>query len=241
MRRFSRIDRRFTVPSGSHSILMPPTLGSPLWGYRGDKFVPGTTATWTDQSGGAAGNASSQSVVISTHPTLNASDAAFNNRPTLGFAAANAQSLLTGTFTAAQPWSIFAVLKQITTGTLRVVAGCTGNTIELYGDASGLWSMFGGTVVASANNSAGPLVLCATFNGAGSALYINNSATNLISGNPGSTGLSAGAVTIGAAAAVNNFFNGTMADNWAYGIVPTLAQRQAWFAYAATRYAQAWS
>lgn len=220
---------------------LPPALSSPLWGYRADQYTPGATATWTDRSGSAFGNATN-SAAVGTHPTLNAIGTLGNSRPSLGFAAASSQILTIASVTSTQPFCVFTVLKLIVNGANQVIANSSTNGLDIFfNGATSLWTLFSGSSAASSSGALGPMVMCAIFNGASSALYINDSSTNLLASSPGIGGMSANSVAIGASTTLASFFNGEMGDTWGYSISPALVQRQSWFAYAATRYAQTWS
>ena len=96
----------------------------------------------------------------------------------------------------------------------------------------------GSAVVAGSLVTVGAHLLCAVFNGASSALYVDNSAVNVLAAtSPGAAAMNPLIVGSSSAIAATSSF----AEDVVYQGSDTLAQRQQTFAYLASRYGQSWA
>lgn len=190
-------------------------------------------SVWADQSGN--GNNVTQGTG-SKQPTLNATDAAYNNKSTLSFASASAQCLQ-GTFgvAVAQPYTLFVVANNGRAGVQSYFDGSTaGGRCETYNDAT-TDKIYGGTAFLSvADNSTSPRVMTYEMNGASSKIYVSSN-TAAGTGDPGSNTL-AGA-TIGAAFdQASDALNGKVAEVLLYTSVLSAANQATVRAYLGGRY-----
>ncbi len=200
-----------------------------LWA-RGDSLTQsaGVVTGWVDkyalQATATAGNS----------PTYTAAAAAFNNRAVIHYHGAGSFLRFTG-FAISQPNTIYVVADFSVVGFL--FDGHTSSQIASGGNGTN-WSMTAGTALASSISANGPHVFCCVFNGATSALYIDNSQVAAASGPAGANALSDVFIGLGAggqdATAV-----GDIAEWTALPGADASGQRAQYYNYAATYYALA--
>lgn len=200
-------------------------------------------SNWVDQSG--SGDAANKALVQATataQPTLNASDAGYNFKPTFSCVATSSQALSSGSWatTLLQPYSVWAVGNFDGTATAQGYCGSIGGGVGLYINSGGtnLAITAGATLQSGVANAATPAVAGGVFNGANSSVYLAAN-TAKATGNAGTNGwfnMSAGR---GATAV---FLNGKFAEfvvfgaalsNVASSAAPSVAQLNA---YLGTRY-----
>lgn len=238
-RRGARIRRSCPQGTGGQQFLPSSVAGLVLW-LRADRGI--TTATgvsqWNDYS--SSGLVFTQATG-SKQPTLNSADASYGGQPTLSFASANAQVLIsTGNLTLNQPCTMLIVGNM--SGASVSQAYIDFNTTELivYNAGSGTSEfLFAGTtsIGGSIGNNVNPQVIAAIANGASTAVYGNNSKTPLQSGTAGANNGS-GTISIGAQKPGNvTFLNGKMAEVLLYNRALSQAELTALFTqYAGRRY-----
>ena len=174
----------------------------------------------------------------SAQPTLNATDAAFNNQPTISFSAVGLQ-YLSAPFALSQPYTVIVVAKTSVVASTGIVGGSTGGgTIYIY-NASSQLAYNGGTSVGTSSTITSPGVVAAIFNGNGnnSHMYVNNSQTAVSNANGGTTSLS-GNFRIGwddSAIGVATL-TGTIAEVMVFNYAMDSAHLQPVFAYLGQRY-----
>jgi hypothetical protein len=127
-------------------------------------------SSWDDQSvGGSCANPWTQTAAGS-RPVVIAADTAFGGRPVLNFAN-SAWMTLAGAF--AQPYSWFIVF-QAPSDTDRTVIGAlvdqTGDIAMYLGNPT----IYAGTFCSFAGSYAAPVVMCATFDGANSGIWLSS-------------------------------------------------------------------
>lgn len=193
----ARLSRRL-VGGSSKPFLNPTSLSGLAAWYRADLGVTVATgvSAWADQSGNGDANRNIAQATAGKQPTLTASDAAYNNKPTLSFLRASAQGLTAGglwSIALAQPYTLFACGN--TDGVAPQQDFCdgfaSGNRCE-FGGVGAFESVFAGasTVTAAAAMSAKG-VFAALVNGATSNLYAS-AVTPIATGlNPGSVSVTA--------------------------------------------------
>lgn len=221
-----------TYSGGSQQI---PAVWSPLklptirYWWRADLGV--TTATgvssWVSQVGGV----SAAQATGSKQPTVNAADAAYGGQSTLSFALASSQELrFTASPTTPQPVTVYLVGQSGASGAQYFF----GNGTSINMGYAGHYFVDAGTTLFGTNNSASPQAFCGVFNGASSALYVNNSQTANASGQSGATNLTG---TTGIGSAVGGvFLNGKIAEIIIDAASDSAATRATVFAYFAARY-----
>lgn len=236
-RGFPRRDPRQNRRIASGSSFRPTQLpGLKLW-LRSDLGITiGTgVSAWADQSGNA--NNATQGTG-SAQPTYNASDANYNGRPTLSFAAASSQMMSLVALFPAQPFTAYVVGESATTAGNKEFFGDSTNNVTLFVSSS-VWSIFAGSVVASANGTSTKQAFSGVFNGASSALYINSSASAAASGNAGASN-PAGTEQIGSSGGAN-FLNGKIAEVIIYNTAHSTTQVSQILRYLGGLYGGAWS
>lgn len=226
---------------GQASFVPTNLPGCVLW-LRADLGISiGTgVSAWADQSGTGDPNKNVSQATGAKQPVYISSTAGFNNRPTLQFTAANTSTLRSGVWSVApsQPITWIVAASQSSALAQYMVDGLSNNVMgivwrpdltEFELDAGA------GLMTGASTYQAGPLVYGAVFNGASSAIYINNSQTAAATGSAGtgpSTGMNIGAAGGGAA----NPFSGNIAEIVAYTGTLTPAQSLAVFSYMGSRY-----
>lgn len=228
------IDDLILFSGGSSGGFSPSTRGGQLsiWLQGSTITHSGSTiTTWPDSSGNWTA-----ATPVGTAPAFTASNASFNNKPTATYVAASNQQLRVASFAVSQPNTIY-VVGQDTAPTANMIDGVTTRQIIGY---NGNWNYFAGSVVTSGDLSTAPHAIAAVFNGASSGLYVDSSSVAVASGNPGTNALNGG-LEIGSSAGPSAAITGDIAEIVITNVADTLAQRQAMFAYFASKYAGAWS
>lgn len=230
---------RVADPTG---FLPTQISGLQLWlrADRGVTLVSGAVSQWNDYSGTGDSNKNVTQSTSTKRPTPNTADANFNNQATLTFDGTD-DYLVSGTWSSAlsQPATWFAAYRAGSVATGRsafdgIASGnrhFTGNT-----GTDGFVNMYAGTtVLAGAVNKASTKVYtCSVFNGASSALYVNDFSSSVASGNAGSHSLTG--VTIGANFLTTGPIAGEIAEIIAYSGALNAAQRAQVQDYLTRRY-----
>lgn len=230
-----RNERRFDVSSS----FTPKSLAGLIAWYRADLGVTVATgvSAWADQSGSGDANRNAIQNTAANQPTLTASDALYNNRPTINNTSGT-QYLATPTWgtTYAQPTTILVC------GTLvnRLVDGSTVANRQAILASVG-WAFYAGTATVASATALGKGVAAGIFNGASSSLYVNSSAAAAASGNPGASALNILGI-LNTADGVSGSVGEKVAEIACYSRALSTSEISAWFRYANARYAGAgWS
>lgn len=193
--------------------------------------------TWVDQSGSGDANKNCRQTTDAKRPTLNASDAAYNNRATLSFLGSSAQCVQSGSWAASlpQPYTLFIV------GNIpnRVLAGAffdgstVGGRAEAYNDIVS-HKIYAGAFLSTPDVVTTPQILGYELNGASSKIYIS-STTAAVTGNAGADGLAG--TTVGAAFdRASDPLTGKIAAVLIYGSILSLPNRTLVMAYLSDRF-----
>jgi len=223
--------------------LFTPAFISGLAGWwRADRGVTIATGVsqWNDQSGIGDTNRNLVQAVGAKQPTVNATDAAYNNQTTLSFASASSQQLdSAGNWSAAlsQPYSIFLVGQDGGAG-FQGWASNTASSVSIsYGNGSANMVMYAGSFLASNQGaSSSPKMVGAIFDGATSKIY-ENARTPRNTGAAGATALAQ--LTLGANPGGGIFLNGKIAEAVVYSKVLSAAEIDQLCTYFTGRYALA--
>ncbi len=189
-----------------------------------------------DQSGTGDVNKNVLQATASAQPTLVLADSTANGQPTIlfGCAIASLQALVSGTWASAlaQPSTWIVVAK----GANFYVDGiASGNRQALYSTSStNLTAYAGSGLSGTAANTANWHVYAATFNGASSNIYQDNSQTALASGACGAASLTG--VTIGNAFNVSDSLQGSLGTIEACSGVLSAANLQSEFERLGAKY-----
>jgi hypothetical protein len=242
-RRSSGQQQRGRNPFGSTGISSPTGIAGLVAWYRADLGVTiGTgVSQWNDQSGLGDANRNLTQGTGSAQPTLNASDAAYNNQATLSFLGASAQRLISGTFAASDPAPTTWYFAGNTTAIAAIQLlldfspGLDGPQIGVQADGKSPRMYDGAGPVLVTGDISVKVACCVVLNGASSAMYISASTTAAGSGNAGS--VTQTALTIGSGAVGSSPLTGKVAELFGYSGAHTQAQRALALAYMGTRYA----
>ena len=197
----------------------------------------GFVSAWADQSG--HGNDVAQAG--SNKPTLNTSDALYNNQATISFSNALSQYLKSTAYVLAQPLTIIVVGEN--DGTSVNLAGfvdSTGGALALYSTlTNGYAGMSSSAAVNSTTAVTSKSVIAAVYSGASSKLYVNSSASAVASGSAGTNGIST--YTVGGAGVNANPLTGKIAELRVFKGAMSSAAIGAVFSELSTRYSGSWS
>ena len=238
-----RAGRRPGRGASSGLVWTPKAItGLQLW-LRADLGVTiGTgVSAWADQSGTGDANKNVTQATGSKQPTLNASDANYNNKPTLSFSSAASQCLVSGLWASplSQPWTVVAVGQDDGTVSAQVyvesgsdLAG--SNRVLVYQNATNYELNAGAALVANARDAT-PHGLVGVVNGVSSRIY-NSARTAVATGDAGARA-PLGATFIGETFADTAFLNGKIAEVIVWSGALSDAQLAPVWNYIASRYA----
>jgi len=218
---------------------LPPQVGNLVSWLRADMGITlngSNVSAWADQSGN--GNHVTQATAVK-QPTYVASDASYNGLPTVSFG--GAQSMNTAALLPSSP-----IAQPIT----MILAGQTHQSPggSFLCEFSGTRFLFyyttigpdlrvfanGSELLDNVNVADQKHVYAAQFNGAASALYIDNSQTAAASGTVGAGSLTD--LAVGSESGTANFLTGKIAEVIVYNSVISPIQRSTLFAYLGSRY-----
>jgi hypothetical protein len=220
-----------TVSSPGGGPFSPLSLSPKFW-IRSDQ-IAADRSSWTDLSGNG------RHVVQATgglRPTLNATDASFNGRPSVAFDGTQYMASAAWSVALAQPstWYVVA-LDDLASGDLLIVDGLGAGHRQVIESFNGVPNFYSGTAgVAGTGVFTAALAVGVTFNGASTAAW-SNSVTTTSPGNPGAEDLEG--VTIGARFNGAFGFVGRLAEVIAFSGAHNLANRTSVMSYLASRYA----
>ena len=189
------------------------------------------TSQWNDISGN--GNNVVQATAA-LQPAYNATDAAYNNQPTLSFSAVANTVISGGSITHAQPYTIIFVGEADLSGGSIVESGTSYSGLYTFGPGAGYICFYAGTGQQSNTGITSKSVVAAVFNGASSSIYVKNSQTAILTGNPGTGGLS-GVINLGNSG-LSGPLLGRIAEVIIYPTVLSPIQLKAVFGYLGARY-----
>lgn len=216
--------------------------GLQLW-LRADLGVTIATgvSAWADQSGTGDANKNVTQATGSKQPTLNASDASYNNKATLSFSSAASQCLVSGLWSSplSQPWTVVVVGQDDGTAASQVyvesgsdLAG--SNRVLVYQNGTNYELNAGVALVADARD-ANPHGLIGVVNGASSRIY-HSARTAVATGDAGAR-TPLGATFIGETFVGTAFLNGKIAEVIVWSGALTDAQLVPVWNYISSRYA----
>lgn len=246
---------RFPIPRGFQGHHYDPIIFSGAFSptdlpnlfawYRADLGVTDSSGitNWNDQSGTGV----SQKNLTATgtaKPTLNATDAAYNNKPTVSFNGTT-NWMFGGSLGSplAQPCTIYAV-GQIAAASFGYMVGgqvTPAARVSVVQDTGNVWSLFGGGAVFAdaVVTTVNPNVICGVYNnGSASQIYVNDYAAASGTATLGTNSLSL--ITLGGldnSGALTAPMNGKIAEVIMYSGAHSSAQRQSVMAYLKSRYA----
>jgi hypothetical protein len=192
-----------------------------------------TVSALADQSTSGANYAQATGA---RQPTYNAIDAAYGNQPTLGFATASQQWMSTGTFTTiSQPFTIYIVGQASNSSAFQEFLSMTNDGVQFRQNSSNHPEMFAGGSLLAGGSCSSPCLLIGVFNGASSALYINDSQNAVASGvNVGSGAVNR--IFMGEHSSGAFWLNGKIAEDFISGSADSGPTRALFAAYVKTRY-----
>ncbi len=200
----------------------------------------GDVSAWADQSGTGDANKNATQGTAALQPLYVASSADFNNRPTVRFAAASGDYLITGTWAAAlsQPDTWYLAYKAGSfAGTRAVLDGiAAGNRRAIQNQAADGFPLIfaGASLIGSTNKAEAKTYLCGVFNGASSSLYLDDFTTAAATGNVGAHTLTG--LTLGNNVVVGAALDGDVAEVIGYSGAHDAATRAQVLSYLRSRY-----
>lgn len=224
---------------------VPPSAPTANMVYRvradlGITLNGGDVSAWADQSGTGDANKNATQSTAGLQPLFVASNADFNNQPSVRFTAASGDYMITGTWAAAlaQPATWYLVYKGGTTaGHRAVIDGIAAGNRHTVQNLTGTGVPFlfaGASVDAATNKASARTYLAAVVNGASSAIYVDNFTTAEGSGNAGAHSLTG--LTIGSNYLFGNGLDGDVAELLAYSVAHDATARAEVLAYLQGRY-----
>lgn len=170
-------------------------------------------------------------------PIYLGSDSNYNNYPSLNFVGANSQVLI-GTIgaTIAQPMSEVIFGNMASNGSQQGFFADAGGQTGIFKRTTNFYNLFGGTFVATTNNSTTPNAFGGIFNGASSVLYIGSTGTNLAVGNAGAAGINNTTVGVGGSGVPTNYITGAIAEIMVFNSALAISNFSKMFNYGAARY-----
>ncbi len=228
-----------TTGVGGSTFTPPSLLGLVAW-YRADKGITIATGvhTWADQSGTGDSNKNLIQATGSAQPTLNATDAAFNNQATLSFVSASSQYLQSATWASSlsQPATIFVVGSDDGSASIEVYVDGTGATqrMVIEKDNATQYQWYAGTAQNKTLTTGAKAVLAGMFNNTTSFAYYS-AKTPVLSNSTFGTEPIIG-LTVGAAYNGSNPLNGKIAEVIIYNSNLSATNINQVLAYVGTRY-----
>ncbi len=218
--------------AAAHAFVPTDLAAMAAW-YRADVGVTqsgGLVSLWADQSG----NGRDLTAAGGARPGYAASG--IGGLPSLSFDGLAQYIAIGGFGTVAIPFTVYAVAVSTAQDAVRVIFdGAVGSTHRpiLYHDATSL-DLYNGSNISVAGSATSARAWCGVFNGASSALYVDNSQTAIVSGNAGSDGLDS--IEIGGSVGMSNLWKGQIAEVILYVAAHNAATRLQVIAYLGTRY-----
>lgn len=196
--------------------------------YRADLGV--TLATGVSQWNDQIGSAHLVQATGADQPTYNASDASYNNRPTIQ-STATTQNLVAAGVTTTQPFTLWIVGQS--NSSAQVLLSFAAGAPYIV-NSSGNGAMFAGSVLNSSISITSKRAILATFNGASSFIGVDNWLTG---GTSGAAGASNG-TDLGAFSQTDGLFGsrGKLAEIIVQTGTPTASEKTAMAAYFLARY-----
>ena len=149
----------------------------------------------------------------SKQPIYLAADSHYNNQPSLSFATASSQNLVSAVAeNIAQPLTIYVVGRATSTaGNYAFIDSASGGIVTGYAaSVTSNTSYYAGTIVGSSTAVSSVSAMCFMYNGASSAMYVNTSVTAKANGNPGANAM--GQFAVGGAGRGASFLQGDMSE-----------------------------
>ena len=229
-----------SAATGSSHTFSPLDLKPAAW-YRSDLLITlnsTTVSAWGDSSGSGDTHKNLTEGTALLQPVYTASDANFNNNPSLVFASGAGLVSTSWTSALTQPWSSFAVARCTATGSY-LLDTVTGSEVAQIGNStgfqffagSGSGTNTGGTVV----NKTGSYICLYDSAGGGNNQYVSsNTVATQASHAAGTAGI--GSLTVGNTQGLGAFAGWNIAEVAIFSGVLTAGQIASLNAYAATKY-----
>lgn len=225
------------------AVTDPTAISGLVSWFRADKGITiGTgVASWTDSAPGADSTHTLTQATGSKQPTFNATDAAYNNQPTLSFASASAQALQSSAWSSIlpQPNTIVVIGNTDATanqqGFIDGIDGTNRQYLYNFSNASEISIFAGGNLTETDIANGNPMFIAAAINGASTDLYVNGNYRN-VTGSAGSQSL--GGLTVGSFYNTSSgaTLNGKIAEVIVFNRALSQAEVQSLAMYAAKRY-----
>jgi hypothetical protein len=195
----------------------------------------GKVAALTVRGGGGDANKNLAQATGGSQPTYNATDAAYNNRPTMSFNSSQLHSVGNWAASLAQPFTIYLVGQSASGHAQQAFFDDSAGTTVIYAtDTSNDLAIYAGVSLSSSTVTTNPSVMCLVFNGASSAIYVNDATTAKATGN--ASGAALVSAVLGDNASASTPLVGKIADHIVYAGAHNHANRSA----VMSAYAAAW-
>lgn len=208
-------------------------------------LVGGVVSAWADRSGNGEAARNAVQPTAGLRPAYSATNAAYNNQPTIDFPTGQAIGTVDWAASLAQPYTLVCAFNPGSTGNTQVAIDSNDATLTrrtaLSHNAGDHVQAYAGTLLAtSATYDASPRIALVVYNDASSEVYVNDSATPAASGACGTS-------------AVQGIAIGTLCDGSSFPLLGSIAEivicagalgateRGALFAYMGARYGKAWA
>lgn len=220
----------------------PPDVAQLVAWYRADKLVTsvgGVVSAWGDSSSTGDSNQNLTQSNALLRPTLNTTDAAYNNQPTISFTIVASSAISSGTWATAltAPFTICWVGNYDGGASAQNFVSSTGQINELQANnGSGNACMYGGGgfVVSNLGNTASPQIVIGVYDAAANSKLFVSAKTALATGSTG--GNSFTDLTLGYWAVSGAGLQGTIAEVLIYDAALSAANINAVLTELGTRY-----
>ena len=193
---------------------------------------------WNDQSTTGDANQNLAQATALNQPTFNASDATYNNQPTLSFDGFDYLSSGIWTNPFSLPETIIIIGNTDGTATDQSYSDCEGSSGRLVYNASGTSAVVaydGAALNSSVPLTASPLIISVVFNGATSKIYVSSN-TASVSGNAGTTTATRNSIIVGSDSSLTAPLIGKLAEVIVFNRILSDAEITGINTYASNRY-----
>lgn len=237
-----RIARRGTRRVSSAAWVPTDISGIQFWvkADTGITLNSTTVSGWADQSLTGDSNKNLAQGTAAAQPTYNSSDAGYNGQATLSFDSGDYMVSGTWSSSLAQPATHYLVGSTAVNGAADPLAtdGIDASNRQSISGliGTGKWTIYAGSaaVTVPTTTTVAKHVVCASFAGVSSAVYVDTYSAAEVSATPGTHSLTG--VTVGARYSGSNQWAGKIAELIIYSGTHTEEQRRVVMQYLGTKY-----
>jgi hypothetical protein len=221
-----------TASSVASNILAIDVENTPLlWLDADHAAVSGSNITTIPNTAKSSIDLSVSQATTANQPTFSLESASFNNKPAILHSGSSTQYLTSAILGSAvtQPLTFYAIADWNTVAYRYLFDSVNGapRTALIDNNGSGLYAYAGSDIEGGTLTTGVAHCICVVFNGGSSAIYIDDMATAVVSGNAGAGGLQS--LLIGGRYTIESFFDGAWSTIAAFGTAhdSTARSRQA--------------